>query len=145
MSFASCFERSFGGLLPITIHQFLVGPDLNSHAVDGYIELTISGGAEIGFGKMQQDGVSTAGRQPRNGVGEDSGSSVLIDSHWRGVHSGLGQIDGGRDRTVIPTAAKVLIGNEGVITVAGVTFGRTAASDGDASELPPVAWVVALA
>jgi hypothetical protein len=31
MSFASCFERSFGGLLPITIHQFLVGLDLNSH------------------------------------------------------------------------------------------------------------------
>jgi hypothetical protein len=127
MSFASCFKRSFGHLLPITIHQFLVGPDLNSHdyklvsraqaegdddlpaavggrieglqqrrifarrainiqvgehgcAVDGYIELTISGGAEIGFGKMQQDRVRTARRQPRNRVGGDSGSSVLIDS-----------------------------------------------------------------
>ena len=94
---------------------------------------------------MQQDRVRTARRQPRNRVGENSGSSVLIDSHWRGVHSGLGQIDGGGDQTVIPAAAKVLIGNEGVITVAGVTLGRTPQAMATTSELLPVACVVALA
>jgi hypothetical protein len=172
MNFSRCFERSFGGLLPITIHQFLIGPDLNPHhhrlvgsaeregdddlsaaisrcieglqqrriftyrsaniqigehgrAVDGYIEFTISGGAEISFGKVQRHGVSTTGRQPRNSVGEVSSSPVLIYRHRRCVDSGLGQIDGGGDRTVIPAAAEVLIGNEGVIAAAGVALGRT--------------------
>src|SRR5208282_5352074 len=87
-------------------------------AVDGYIEFTISGCGEIGLGKVQQNTVLTARREAWNGVSEDSGSTVLIHRHGRGVGPGLGQIDGGRHRTVIPAAAEVFVRYKRVVSTA---------------------------
>ncbi len=71
-----------------------------------------------------------AGRQARNRVSEGSGPPVLIDPHRRRIGAGLGQVDGGRDRAVVPAAAEVFVGNKGVIAAASIALRRTAGGDG---------------